>query len=130
MKVLFVDDDAVLRKLGEFALGRFGDMTVVTAANGREALSVAIAERPDAILMDFMMPGMNGDEALVELKSCPDTADIPVVFLSGIDDPAQIDEWIAAGAAGALAKPFDPTTLAGDLEETLRSSAAPGAVVS
>ncbi len=120
MRVLFVDDDALIRKLAEFAFGRIGGMTVITAANGQEALAVVDTEHPDVIVIDFMMPGMNGDEVLEILQSCPDTREIPVVFLSGIDDPDQVRAWIDSGATGCLAKPFDPTTLAKELEEMLR----------
>ncbi len=124
MRVLFVDDDALIRKLGEFAFERIGGMTVITAANGEEALAVVDTEHPDVIVMDFMMPGMNGDEVLEVLQSRSDTREIPVVFLSGIDDPDQVRAWIAAGATGCLAKPFDPTTLATELQETLQVGSA------
>lgn len=128
MRLLFVDDDALIRKLAEIAFGRIGGMTVVTAANGQEALSTVDAEPPDAIVIDFMMPGMNGDEVLEVLQSRPETREIPVVFLSGIDDPDQVEAWIAAGATGCLGKPFDPTTLAGELEEMLRAGASCDAI--
>lgn len=128
MRVLFVDDDAVMRKLGEYAFGRIGEMTVTCAASGEEALAAVAVERPDVIVMDFMMPGMNGDDVLAILQSRPDTRGIPVVFLSGIDDQERVDEWITSGATGCLAKPFDPTTLAVELEAVLRSCSVDDAI--
>ena len=122
MRVLFVDDDALIRKLGEHALGRIGGMTFLSAPNGEAALEAVRIDPPDAIVMDFMMPGMNGDQVLEILQSERDTREIPVVFLSGIDDPVQIEAWMAAGATGCLAKPFNPMTLAAELEVILRSS--------
>lgn len=122
MRVLFVDDDALLRRLGEFALGQVGGMSVVTAASGPEALAAVERVVPDVILLDYMMPGMDGDEVLATLQSSPATRDIPVVFLTAIDDDEERQALLAAGAVGYLAKPFNPMTLAEDLKASLRSA--------
>jgi len=119
MKVLFVDDDALMRRLGEFSLGELGNMSVVTAVDGYEALARAEEILPDVIVLDFEMPGMNGDEVLKVLLSSLTTRSIPVVFLTGIDNEDELNALIAAGAVGYIVKPFDPKTLAADLESIL-----------
>lgn len=96
-------------------------MSVVTAAGGVEALAAVDRALPDVILMDYLMPGMNGDEVLEILQSSHATRNIPVVFLTGIGDAAQLRKFVASGAAGYLTKPFNPMTLAEDLRAVLRS---------
>ncbi len=125
-----MDDDPVMRRIGVHALGAVGGMSVVTAADGTEALAAIDLVVPDAILMDFLMPGMDGDEMLSILQSSPTTRDIPVVFLTGVDDDARRQALLAAGAVGCLGKPFDPMTLASELVAALRSVPAPDTVQS
>jgi CheY-like chemotaxis protein len=120
MRVLFVDDDPMLRRLGDHALRELGGMSVVTAADGVEALAAVDRVAPDVILLDYLMPGMNGDEVLEILRSSRATRNIPVVFLTGVDDEEELWQLVEAGAVGCLGKPFDPNTLAEDLEAVLR----------
>jgi len=119
---LFVDDDPVLRRLGDHALRKVGGMSVDTAADGAEALAAVHESAPDVILMDYQMPDMNGDEVLAILQSSRETRNIPVVFLTGVDDAVQLRRLIASGAIGWLAKPFNPMTLAADLRAVLRTN--------
>ncbi|MFV1970067.1 MAG: response regulator [Acidimicrobiia bacterium] len=119
MRVLFVDDDPLLRRLGDHALRDLGGMSVTTAADGVEALDLVDRVAPDAILLDYLMPGMNGDEVLAILQSSPATRNIPVVFLTAVEDEDELRRLVAAGAIGCLLKPFDPRTLAEDLESVL-----------
>lgn len=121
MRVLFVDDDPVLRKLGDYALGELGGMSVVTAADGAEALAAVDRAAPEAILLDYLMPDMNGDEVLAVLASSPAARSIPVVILTAVDDEDELRRLLTAGAIGCLTKPFDPRTLAEDLRTILRS---------
>jgi CheY-like chemotaxis protein len=112
MRVLFVDDDALMRRLGQFALGDLGGMSVTTASDGEEALAVVEDLAPDVILLDLMMPGHNGDVVLGALQTSRATRDIPVIFLTGIDDAEELAALVTMGAVGCLVKPFDPETLA------------------
>src|SRR5688572_1343650 len=80
--VLVVDDDPDLRSLANMQLGDGFD--VIQAASGEEALALAASETPDVILLDIMMPGMDGSQVLTELANNPDTKDIPVIFLSAL----------------------------------------------
>jgi two-component system phosphate regulon response regulator PhoB len=115
MNVLFVDDDPVIRRVGQYVLENTDGVSVTMAADGPEALASVDQSPPDVIVLDYMMPGMNGDEVLAILQSSPATRSIPVVFLTGLDDGPQLDALHAAGAAGYIPKPFHPASLAGDL---------------
>jgi CheY-like chemotaxis protein len=113
-RVLICDDDPVILRLLEVNLELEG-YDVVSAHNGQEALELAQTELPDLIVMDIMMPRLNGYEAAEVLKGNPDTALIPVVFLSAKAQQSDIDRGKAYGVEEYLTKPFDP----GDLLEVV-----------
>ncbi len=113
--VLLVDDEPDIRALGEIALGEVGTFEVRTAASGEAALEAARAQAPDVILLDFMLPDMDGPEVLERLRADPATAAIPVVFLTAKAGRAQDAALRAQGAQGVLPKPFSPMTLASEL---------------
>jgi CheY-like chemotaxis protein len=113
--VLLVEDDEDIRTVGELALGRVGGLEVRTAASGQEALDIACAEPPDVILLDVMMPGMDGPEVLQRLRENPGTREVPVVFLTAKAHRDEIARLRALGVAGVLTKPFDPMALATEL---------------
>jgi CheY-like chemotaxis protein len=117
MKVLVIDDAPEIRRIAHFSLTRFGRMEVIEAASGAEGLAAARTERPDAILLDMMMPDLDGPQVLAALKADPATATIPVVLLSAtIVSP---DRVRALGARAALAKPFEPLGLPQALRDAL-----------
>jgi len=120
MKVLIVDDEDDIRRIARIALGKVGKMDVVEAASGTEAVRRATEERPDAILLDVMMPGLDGPSTLAALRSQPSTASLPVVFLTAKAMPAEVERLKDLGARGVLLKPFDPMTLAADLQAVLK----------
>ncbi len=105
-RVLVVDDDPDLRVLTQIQLSDSFD--VVQAANGRECVELAVTQAPDVILLDLMMPEMDGSEVLLQLTADPLTKDIPVIFLSAIADIAQKVESLSAGAVDYISKPTDP----------------------
>jgi CheY-like chemotaxis protein len=111
MKVLIVDDDADIRSIIRLSLSRLGGMEVVEAASGAEGVRTAQDEKPDVILLDVMMPVMDGTATLAELRSHATTATTPVIFLTAKAMRAEIERLKALGAAGVLIKPFDPSTL-------------------
>jgi CheY-like chemotaxis protein len=111
-KILIVDDEDDIRELARISLERVGGLEVVAASSGQEALDLAASERPDAILLDAHMPGMDGPATLSALKADPATAEIPVAFLTGSVQAAERDRFESLGAVGLLPKPFDPMTLA------------------
>ena len=89
------------------------------AASGAEALALARADPPDAVLLDVEMPEMDGPQTLAALRATPATAHTPVVFLTAHDDPDELARLQTLGAAGILAKPFDVSMLADELAALL-----------
>ena len=110
--MLLIDDEEDIRKVARLSLARVGKMEVAEAAGGLEGLRKAGEDPPDVILLDVMMPGLDGPSTLAALRSNPETADIPVVFLTAKAMPAEIERLRAMGVRGVLVKPFDPMTLA------------------
>ncbi len=113
-RVLHVDDDPDIRMIVELSLGLDPDFSLQSCASGREALTAASACRPDLILLDVMMPTMDGPATLANLLECAATADIPVVFMTGHSHG--FAHYRSLGAAGVIVKPFDPMTLAASVK--------------
>jgi CheY-like chemotaxis protein len=124
-KVLLVDDDPDIRRLGELSLSRVGGWDTVVVASGAEAVeSAADGEPPDVIVLDMMMPDMDGMTTLQRLRDVDRTARIPVVFMTAKVQQADIDTYLGAGARGVISKPFDPMLLPGELVQMLSGPAA------
>jgi len=115
--VLVVDDDDAIRGLARLALEEIGGMRVLEADNGMAAFSMATCERVDAILLDAVMPGLDGVSTLRLLRASPRTVGIPVVFLTARRVWGDAEELRRLGVAGQIPKPFDPGNLAHDLGE-------------
>jgi two-component system OmpR family response regulator len=112
LSVLHVDDEPDIREVVEMALGLDPDFTVQGCASGADALKAAAAKVPDIILLDVMMPGMDGPTTLGRLRESPKTANIPVVFMTARAQERELEHFRSLGAAGVIPKPFDPMTLA------------------
>jgi two-component system, OmpR family, alkaline phosphatase synthesis response regulator PhoP len=106
MKILVVDDDQNIRRLLNFNLSAAGH-EVIVANNGKEGVEKAIKEKPDLILLDIMMPVMNGYEACKTLKEQDITKDIPVFMLSAKSQMMDLDDAFNVGADDYITKPFD-----------------------
>ena len=111
MKVLVVDDEDDIRRIAALSLSAVGGMDVCEAAGGAAGLRQAREERPDVVLLDMMMPGMDGVETFHALKADPETAGIPVVFLTAKGMSSEGERVRSLGARGVLVKPFDPMAL-------------------
>ncbi|MHB8288778.1 MAG: response regulator [Acidimicrobiales bacterium] len=118
-RVLLIDDEELIREVVEVSLAMVGGWEVLTASSGEEGLGKAVAERPDAVLLDVMMPGLDGPGTLARLQADPATAVIPVVFLTAKVRQSEQQHWVDLGAAGVLVKPFDPMLLASQVAEVL-----------
>ena len=119
-RVLLVDDDDSIREIVRLSLERVGDWEVVAAACGQEALEQAASKGPFAlVLLDVMMPGLDGPTTMARLREGPLPGDVPVVFLTAKLQRADREHLRELGAAGVIAKPFDPMTLAAELDEIL-----------
>lgn len=119
MLVLVVEDDHDIRMVARMALQHLGGFTVIEAASGLEALDVVSSVRPDVILLDVMMPGMDGTEVFRALREMPGVAGVPVLFLTAKAMPGDLERLRALGARAILTKPFDPATLPGLVREAL-----------
>jgi CheY-like chemotaxis protein len=118
-KVLVIDDENDVRFVARISLGRIGKMTVIEASSGEEGIALARSEHPDFILLDMMMPGMDGAMTFLSLRQDAETASIPVVFLTAVAKIAEVQRLKDLGARGVVLKPFDPITLAADLTAIL-----------
>ncbi|HEX5720499.1 MAG TPA: response regulator [Thermoanaerobaculia bacterium] len=113
-RVLFVEDDPDVQTVARVALEALGGFTVLGCTSGAEALERVEAFAPDLILLDVVMPGMDGLETLKALRLLPRTggiAAVPVVFMTASAEAQDVSEYRAAGAVDVIAKPFDPMTL-------------------
>jgi CheY-like chemotaxis protein len=119
VKVLLIDDEDDIRRVARLSLSRVGKMEVTEAASGLEGVRRAESDGPDVILLDVMMPGLDGPSTLSALRSSPRTASIPVVFLTAKAMPAEVERLRSLGALGVLIKPFDPMALPAQLTALL-----------
>ena len=109
--LLVIDDDDDIREIAQLALELGASWTVLTAASGPEGVTAATTGHPDAILLDVMMPGVDGPATFELLQRGEATRAIPVVFLTAKSRPAERERLLGLGVSGVLAKPFDPMTL-------------------
>ena len=121
MKALIIDDEEDVRYVAHLSLGRVGGMTVIEASNGEDGVARAQNERPDFILLDMMMPGMDGAATFRALRDSERTNGIPVVFLTAKAMKSEVQRLKELGAKGVVLKPFDPMTLASDICAILKS---------
>src|ERR1700736_63191 len=120
--ILIVDDNEDNRYTLELMLTSDGHERIASAASGSEALALIEKEKFSLVLLDLMMPDMNGDEVLKQIKSDPDKRDIPVVMISADTDAEKVSQCIELGADDYLPKPFNPTILRARIAAALRKS--------
>ena len=114
-KALLIDDDPDIRTIGRLSLAHVGGLEVTLAASGLEGIDLARSVRPDVILLDVMMPELDGPSTLQRLRADPVLASIPIIFMTAKVQPHEVARYEAMGAAGVIAKPFNPMTLAEDI---------------
>jgi CheY-like chemotaxis protein len=117
--VLVIDDDDAIREVTALTLETVAGWRVSTAASGAEGVERACAEPPDAILLDVMMPGLDGPATLARLRDEDATRDIPVILLTAKVQHAERRRWESLDVAGVLAKPFDPLELPARIDRAL-----------
>ncbi|MBN1460043.1 MAG: response regulator [Armatimonadetes bacterium] len=120
-RILVVDDEESVRDLCSACIrhGLGTEFEVAEAANGEEALAAVEVESPDLILLDIMMPEMDGYEVCRRLKQSSDTRDIPIVFLTALGKDENIEKGLALGGDSYVVKPFNAVTLAAQISELL-----------
>ncbi len=125
MKVLVVEDDRSIQMVLELVLGRMAKCEVVLASNGREGIEKIRQEKPDVVLLDIMMPEMDGFEVCRLAKADAASQTIPIIFLTAQPQPAAVAKAMSLGAAGYLVKPFDPMKIIDQINESLKRVQAP-----
>lgn len=110
-KILYVEDEADIRTVAQLALESVAGFTLLPCAGGEEALRTASAFAPDLILLDVMMPGMDGPTTLAALRQLAPLQSVPVIFMTAKVQPTEIQRYRDLGALDVIAKPFDPMTL-------------------
>lgn len=114
--ILCVDDEKDILTVAKFAL-ELGEFDVETSNSGKSALEAVEHSKPDVILMDVMMPEMDGPTTLTKFREQSDMNDVPIIFMTAKVQPAEIAEYKKIGAFEVIAKPFDPMMLAGMVEK-------------
>ncbi|QHN04615.1 response regulator [Granulicella sp. WH15] len=118
-RVLIIDDDDDIREVASLSLEATADWEILTANSGRTGIETAERELPDAILMDVMMPEMDGPTTFRHLQQNPATSHIPVLLLTAKVQGVDQRRFAGLGVAAVLFKPFDPLTLAAQISEAL-----------
>ena len=118
LKAVLAEDDPDIQLVARLSLKRAG-FTVVLASNGTEALAKVISEKPDVALLDWMMPELDGVEVCRRLKADPETAGVPVIFLTARSQEQELKTGLSMGAVGYITKPFDALTLGDRVRELL-----------
>lgn len=116
-RILCVEDEPDIQEVTRLALEMVGGYQVMICGSGQEALDKANGFAPDLILLDVMMPDMDGPTTLRHLRSDPATSNIPVVFLTAKAQPAEIEHFRTLGALDVISKPYDPLNLAARLND-------------
>lgn len=121
-RISCVEDDDSIRVIIKLALEDVGGFEVTLFSGGQEALSGLEEAAPQLIILDVMMPGMDGIETLKKLRERPSLINIPVIFMTAKAQPSEVDNYISLGARDVIVKPFDPMALAESVSEIWRSA--------
>ena len=115
--ILMVDDDATIRRIAEISLTRIGKWHVRTAHSGLDALAQLQDFTPDLIMLDVMMPEMDGPSTYNKIKSMPQFSRIPIVFMTAKVQKHELQAYFDSGISGVIQKPFDPVRLPVEIKE-------------
>src|SRR5260370_31041222 len=125
IRILHVDDEADIREVVELSLGLDPDFETRNCGSGKEALAVAAEWQPDIILLDVMMPVLDGPATLLQLRDNAKTADIPVIFMTARAQAREVDRFRSLRAVRVIPKPFDPMTLAASVRSYVQPAHHP-----
>lgn len=121
-KVLLVDDEPDIRMIAVMSLEKLAGWETVSVGSGREALARVESDRPDVILLDVMMPDMDGPTTFTKLREIEALADVPVIFLTAKVQKAEVARYLELGASGVIQKPFDPLNLAKEVTKIVEKA--------
>jgi len=125
MRVLVVEDDRSIQMVLELVLTRVAKCEVCVASEGPQGLEMIRSKKPDVVLLDLMLPGMDGFEICRNAKADEHTKNIPIIFLTAQPQPAAVAKAMSLGAAGYIVKPFDPIKIIDQINEALQRVQAP-----
>ena len=125
MKVLVVEDDRSIQMVLELVFTRMAKCEVIVASDGAEGLALIQKHKPDLVMLDIMMPGMDGFAVCERAKADEATRHIPIIFLTAQPQPAAVARAMSLGAAGYIVKPFDPIKIVDQVNEALARVQAP-----
>jgi two-component system OmpR family response regulator len=111
-RILHVEDDRSIQAVAKVALEAVGGFQVLSCSSGADAVAQVLAFDPQFILLDVMMPGMDGPQTLLQLRELVDIRRVPVAFMTAKVQPAEIEHYLSLGALDVITKPFDPMQLA------------------
>ena len=115
-KILYVEDQQDIQMIAEYALTTIANYTVKTCSSGDEALAEIEAFSPDLLLLDVMMPGLDGPETLQEIRKLSAYKNTPAIYMTAKILPNEIDDLMSQGAIAIISKPFDPVTLGDEIQ--------------
>ena len=116
-RVCYVEDDEDIQRIVRLSLEKVGKMTVEVVGDPTAAIEAITQFKPDLVMLDWMMPKMDGPTLFRQMKLRPETSSLPVVFITAKASQKELDELMAMGAAGAISKPFSPKDLPQQLRE-------------
>ena len=116
-RICYVEDDEDIQRIVRMSLERVGKLTVEVVSDPMVAIDRMIAFKPDLVMLDWMMPGMDGPTLFKKMRTVPETSALPVVFITAKASQRELDELRALGAAGTISKPFSPKDLPTQLRE-------------
>jgi two-component system, OmpR family, response regulator len=119
---MYVDDEPDIREIVELSLGLSGEFKVSSCESGLKAFDVLATALPDLILLDVMMPGLDGPATLERIREQERTRNVPVIFMTAKALPQEIERFMKLGAIGVISKPFDPMKLAQRVKEIWQSA--------
>ncbi|SEP69430.1 Response regulator receiver domain-containing protein [Azotobacter beijerinckii] len=125
-KILHIEDDGLIQAIVKASLKAIGGLEVLCVSSGKEALEIVGDYSPDLILLDVVMPGMDGPETLKKLKEKIDMEHTPVIFMTAKVTPEEIEHYRTLGASGVIIKPFDPMTLHEEINKIVRDFSKSG----
>lgn len=118
-RVLIIDDEDDIREVAKASLEVTSAWEVLTAGSGTEGVQLAASQKPDAILLDYMMPIMDGLVTFQKLQELPATRGIPVILLTASKQPSDLQRFAQLGFAAVMEKPFDPLTLTSEISRVM-----------
>jgi two-component system, OmpR family, response regulator len=119
LTILYVEDDPDIQEIAQLALVDVGGFVVTAFTNGHEAVIAAKNLRPDLLLLDVMMPDIDGPSTLENLRKLESCVHTPVIFMTAKVHPEEVSRYYDLGAVGVIQKPFDPMTLASEILQIL-----------